>query len=62
MPKFFKHPPKNVQLGRAVRKWGQPPIPGRYRVTEAIGGSVTPGRTLSRFGAIRVFQHYVKGI
>ncbi|MFI8815696.1 MULTISPECIES: hypothetical protein [Streptomyces] len=58
----FMHPRKNVQLGRAVRRWGQPHIPGRYRVAEAISGSVTPGRSLSRIGAIRTFQRFVKGL
>lgn len=56
------HPRKNVQLDRAGRRWGQPRIPGRYRVVEAATGSGTPGRSLSRLGAIRTFQRFVKGL
>ncbi|MFF4245197.1 hypothetical protein ACFYY2_12070 [Streptomyces sp. NPDC001822] len=45
----------------AIRRWGQPRIPGRYRVVEAINGTLTPGRSLSRIDAIRTFQRFVKG-
>lgn len=57
----FTHPSRNVGVAPAIRSWGRPRIPGRYRVAEAIGGTVTPGRTLSRAGAIHVFQHFAKG-
>ncbi|MFK0231186.1 hypothetical protein ACIQUL_36080 [Streptomyces sp. NPDC090303] len=56
------HPHRNVSMDSAIRRWGRPRVPGRYRVVEAIGGSVTPGRSLSRIGAIRTFQRYVKGL
>lgn len=58
----FMHPSRNVGMAPAIRKFGQPRIPGRYRVVESTGGSVTPGRTLSRFGAVRIFQHFAKGL
>jgi hypothetical protein len=61
MLKWFGSPRlRNASIGPAIRKWGEPRIPGRYRVTEPVGGSLTGARTLSRRGAIRTFQHYAK--
>jgi hypothetical protein len=57
MRKFFKHPSRGLALGPAIRRWGKPRIPGRYRVCDYVFGSVTGSRTLSRRGAIRTFQH-----
>jgi hypothetical protein len=61
MLKWFDSPRlHNVSIGPAIRKWSQPHIPGRYRVSEPVGGSLTGSRSLSRRGAIRTFQHYAK--
>ncbi|MGJ3559667.1 hypothetical protein ACR6C2_16990 [Streptomyces sp. INA 01156] len=56
----FESARKWLSVGPAIRKWGQPRIPGRYRVCSFISGSVTGSRTLSRRGAIRTYQHHAK--
>lgn len=61
VPKLDLESPRTwISLGPALRRLGQPRIPGRYRVVSYINGSITPGRTLSRRGAIRTFQHHTK--
>jgi hypothetical protein len=61
MTKWFDSPRLHqTSMGPAARKFGQPCIPGRYRVVEPVGGSLTGARTLSRLDAIRTFQHYAK--
>ncbi|MEV0471021.1 hypothetical protein [Streptomyces prunicolor] len=52
-------PFKGLSMGPAYRKWGQPRVPGRYRVCDYRVGTVTK-HTLSRRGAIRTFQHTAK--
>ncbi|MFD4608253.1 hypothetical protein ACFWOT_09065 [Streptomyces sp. NPDC058440] len=50
----FESPRKWLSVGPALRR------SGRYLVCSYIDGSVTRGRTLSRRGAIKTFQHTAK--